>query len=236
MTTEQPLTGTAVMVTGASSGIGEAAARRFAAPRRRRRPGRATREIGWTRSPPSSADRPAGWWSSRPMSPTAPGRGGRRAGRRRARPPRHPGQQRRRDAPRSGCGRTRGGVGADGPGERPRAALLREGRAPPPDPGRRDRSSSGGRPGEHLLRRRTPGPPRQRCLQRHQARRRRLQRVAAPGGHPSARAGLAHRARRGGDRAGRAQPSRGPRRPCASGSRTWSGSRPRTSPTRSSTS
>jgi hypothetical protein len=43
-------------------------------------------------------------------------------------------------------------------------------------------------------------------LQRHQVRRRRVQRVAAPGGHPPPRARLARRARRRGDRAGRPQP------------------------------
>jgi cytochrome P450/NAD(P)-dependent dehydrogenase (short-subunit alcohol dehydrogenase family)/glutamine cyclotransferase len=49
----------------------------------------------------------------------------------------------------------------------------------------------------------------QRRLQRHEVRGRGLQRVAAPGGHPPARPGLAGRARRGLHRAGRAQPAGG---------------------------
>ena len=72
--------------------------------------------------------------------------------------------------------------------------LLRRGRGRPAQ--RR-------RHGQHQLGRRPGRPQRQRRLQPHQARRRRVQRVAAPGGHRPARAGLAGRAGRGRHRARR---------------------------------
>ena len=48
---------------------------------------------------------------------------------------------------------------------------------------RRGRTAAGRRPGQHQLGRRPRGPQRQRRLQPDQARRRGVQRVAAPGGH-----------------------------------------------------
>ena len=75
----------------------------------------------------------------------------------------------------------------------------------------RGRPAPGGRHGEHQLGRGPGGAQRQRRLQPDQARRRRVQRVAAPGGHQAPRARLAGRAGRDRDRAGRPQPARGAR-------------------------
>ena len=105
--------------------------------------------------------------------------------------------------------------------------LLERGRA---------RSAPGRRPREHLQRRRPGRPHRQRRLQRDEVGRERLLRVAAPGGHRTARPGLAGRARRRRDRARVAQPARRSRRRSRSASATSSGSRPRTSPRRSASS
>ena len=94
------------------------------------------------------------------------------------------------------------------------AAVRRPRRAAAPARCRRGRSAPRRRPREHQLRR---GPRRAqglRRLQPHQARRRRVQRVAAPGGDRPPRARLARRARRRRHRAARPHPRRDPRASC----------------------
>ena len=131
------LDGTVALVTGASSGIGEATA---VGPGRRRVP-------GWP-SPPAGA---TGW---RPW-PTAsavtrccppdrrdrrgPGPGDGAADRRRLRPPRHPRQQRRRDAARPHRRRPGRGVAPDGRAQPARPPLLHPRRPAPPAGGGRRR-------------------------------------------------------------------------------------------------
>ena len=94
-------------------------------------------------------------------------------------------------------------VAADGRPERDGPALHRPRGPAAPAHGRRRRPTPGRRHGERQFRGRARGTQRPRRLQPHQARHRRVQRVAAPGGHPQTRTRVAGRARRDRHRAGR---------------------------------
>ena len=100
---------------------------------------------------------------------------------------------------------------ADGGPERQGPAVRGRRRPAPPARRRRGRAAAGGRPGQHQLGGRPLGQQGQRGLQRDQARRRRVQRGAAPGGHPAPRACVADGAGRGAHRAGQPEPRRRPR-------------------------
>ena len=175
------LEGTVALVTGASSGIGEATARALAAEgakvavsaRRLERLERLAEEIGGER-PHRAGDR---------VRHHRPGAGDRRrrAHRRRARPPRHRRQQRRPDAAGPDRGRADGGVGPDDRPQ-PQGPDQHHPRRPPP-PARRRRGLAARlrRRGQHQLRRRPHRPLRLRRLQPDQVRGRRLQRVLPPG-------------------------------------------------------
>ena len=85
-------------------------------------------------------------------------------------------------------------------------------RPTPPTASRRGRPAPGRRHRQHQLDRRPHRLERLRRLQLHQVRRERIHRVPAPGSHPAARARRPRRARRRRDRAGLAQHPRDPQR------------------------
>ena len=165
---DKTLEGTVALVTGASSGIGEAAARELAGlgssvailARRADRLESLAEEFARRRCR-GARDR-----GRRHRSGGGRGRG--RAGRVRARPARRPRQQRRGDAPRADRGRPARGVGARlcGSVNVLGAPLLRQGGAPAPAEGGRRRPARLRGPGQHLIRGRPAGERRQRRLQR----------------------------------------------------------------------
>ena len=118
------LEGTVALVTGASSGIGEATARALAA---QRREGRGRRAPQGPARRARGRDRRARDRGRRHRSRAGDRR--RRADGVRARPARHRDQQRRRDAARADRRRAGRGVGPDGRAQRPGPALRRPRRA-----------------------------------------------------------------------------------------------------------
>ena len=186
----QDLAGTAALVTGASSGIGEAAAlslsRRGAAvallARRTDRIDALAEEI---RDADGTALALNADVTDERQATDAVARTVAELG-----PPGHARQQRRRDAPRPG-GRGAGrGMATDGGRQPARAPLLLARRASPPAGRGGQRAPRRGRPGQRQLHGGSRRSRRQRRLQRHQARRRGVQRGAAPGGDRLARPGF----------------------------------------------
>ena len=144
----------------------------------------------------------------RPDRPGA-GAGGGRADGQRARPAGHAGQQRRRHAARPDRRRAGRGVGPDGRAQPAGPALRHARRAAAPAAGGRGLPAPGRRRGQHQLDGRPVRPAGHRGLQRHQVRRERVHRVAAPGGAQAARAGQRRRAGSGHHRAQLARAARG---------------------------
>ena len=197
---------TVALVTGASSGIGEATARALAANGAtvagRRAPQGSAGRTQWPRSAasPSRADVTDREQAVAAVERTVAG----------ARPARHRDQQRRRDAARPDRRRPGRGVGSDDRAQPPGAALRRPRRAPAPAARRRARAAPGRGPRQRQLGRGPTRRSRRRHLPAHQARRRDLQRGVAPGGHGSPRPLVADRAGRDRERARHPRPRGGP--------------------------